>query len=719
MENILIKKKLGNFENFQPEKIHKAIKKSASRVFYPLTIEECKKVSDIVYNKIKGQEIVDIKYLHLCVENALDEAKLDKVAKSYREYRNYRKDAADILDAVHKKSYELENCEDKSNANTDSSLVSTKRSIKYNEYSKAEYEKFFINDEERQAFEEGFIYIHDIGSRLDTYNCCLENGEKIMKNGFTLATMDYVEPKSVDVSIDVLSDIISTTAGNQYGGLTIPQIDEVLISYCEKSYNKFIKEYKEDIKEFNGIYNEELVDKKAYKKIKRDICQRMQGIEHTFNSVSSSRGDFPFITFTFGHSTNRWAKLVSECILEVRMGGQGKEGAKVPVVFPKLVFLYDKDLHGEGKELEDLFDLAIECNKVSQYPDFLSLDAGYVGEVYHKWGKIISPMGCRAFLGPWFKNSNSYLPQDENDEFEIYRCNLGVISLNLPMIIQKSIVENKPWNEVLDYYLELSKKLSLKTIDFLGKKKASSNPLVFCEGGFDGGNLKLDDNISSVLKKSTISFGYWGINECNILMTGKSLVEDKEGKFAIELMKYIDDKINQYKKETNIGFAFYGTPGESSIPWGVQKFIDKYGEVERVTDSGYFTNSFHCSPTEDITPIEKMELESRFWEYPKGGRIMYGRVPDFKNTKAIKDLVRMAMAKGLYYGVNTASDYCGDCGAHFVDNNENINNCPECNSERLYKIRRMNGYLSYTRTQQGKTRYNDMKDKEIKERKSM
>lgn len=1108
MENILIKKKLGNFENFQPEKIHKAIKKSASRVFYPLTIEECKKVSDIVYNKIKGQEIVDIKYLHLCVENALDEAKLDKVAKSYREYRNYRKDAADILDAVHKKSYELENCEDKSNANTDSSLVSTKRSIKYNEYSKAEYEKFFINDEERQAFEEGFIYIHDIGSRLDTYNCGLENGEKIMKNGFTLATMDYVEPKSVDVSIDVLSDIISTTAGNQYGGLTIPQIDEILISYCEKSYNKFIKEYKEDIKEFNGIYNEELVDKKAYKKIKRDICQRIQGIEHTFNSVSSSRGDFPFITFTFGHSTNRWAKLVSECILEVRMGGQGKQGAKIPVVFPKLVFLYDKDLHGEDKELEILFDLAIECNKVSQYPDFLSLDAGYIGEVYHKWGKIISPMGavisknvvtykynnilyveafermwnrlcqdfedkgqngdensphryidlknvnikiydtkekdfvkinyiwcnqvkasdlvdvklytkegkgsryirvtkdhpfttqrgdvkakdlkkddkilinksqyseetkivskelawllgamlcdgcyqnyicyasfgkdeqdivdyfckcfkkefnlspkvklqergekgtyidcnintisfenykshdleklvkyfenifgglqkkfrqipnevfswnreaklaflagmidadgyihnplraaseveigstnkelayqqmalaqslgyacsccnnyysnrqdktriaitfkvkeellnylqsskkkekainiqeekdndyvyveeivnieedhfraeedtfvydvatesehfevsglyshnCRAFLGPWFKNSNSYIPQDENDEFEIYRCNLGVISLNLPMIIQKSIVENKPWNEVLDYYLELSKKLSLKTIDFLGKKKASSNPLVFCEGGFDGGNLKLDDNISSVLRKSTISFGYWGINECNILMTGKSLVEDKEGKFAIELMKYIDDKINQYKKETNIGFAFYGTPGESSIPWGVQKFIDKYGEVERVTDSGYFTNSFHCSPTEDITPIEKMELESRFWEYPKGGRIMYGRVPDFKNTKAIKDLVRMAMAKGLYYGVNTASDYCGDCGAHFVDNNENINNCPECNSEKLYKIRRMNGYLSYTRTQQGKTRYNDMKDKEIKERKSM
>lgn len=104
-------------------------------------------------------------------------------------------------------------------------------------------------------------------------------------------------------------------------------------------------------------------------------------------------GDFPFITFTFGHGTDRWSKIISEDILRIRKEGQGKPGAKVPVVFPKLVFLYDSELHGEDKELEDLFNLAIDCTKVAQYPDYLSLDAGYIGDVYHKWGKIISPMG--------------------------------------------------------------------------------------------------------------------------------------------------------------------------------------------------------------------------------------------------------------------------------------------------------------------------------------
>ena len=126
--------------------------------------------------------------------------------------------------------------------------------------------------------------------------------------------------KGGKVVLDVLSDIISTVAGNQYGGLTVPQIDEILIPYCEKSYIKFTKEYEELVNDVCGSYDAKKADEYAYKKISRDIAQRLQGIEHTFNSVSSSRGDFPFITFTFGHSTNRWAKLVSEEILKVRMG---------------------------------------------------------------------------------------------------------------------------------------------------------------------------------------------------------------------------------------------------------------------------------------------------------------------------------------------------------------------------------------------------------------
>lgn len=714
---IFVKGKYGKFETFQPEKIHRAIKKSASRVFVKLSEDDCKKVSSWVLNKVDTPEI-SVEVIHNLVEKALRECNFQEVAESYMNYRNWRKKAALILDSVHIKNHQLESSEDKSNANTDSSIVSTKRSIKYQEYSKAEYKEFFLNDEEKLAFEEGFIYIHDIGARYDTYNCCLLNVGRILKGGFTLATIDYTEPKSVDVAIDVLSDIISTVAGNQYGGLTVPQIDEILAPYCQKSYNKFVKEYKELVADIGGEYSEEKADIYACKKIRRDVSQRLQGVEYTFNSVSSSRGDFPFITFTFGHSKDRWAKLVAEEILKVRMGGQGREGKKAPVVFPKLVFLYDNDLHGEGKELEDLFDLAIECNKVSQYPDFLSLDAGYIGEVYHKWGKIVSPMGCRSFLSPMFKNSGAPIPQDENDEFLIYRCNLGVISLNLPMIIQKAKVENKDWKEVLDYYLNITKNLSLKTVEYLKTKKASSNPLAFCEGGFDGGTLDPNDSIASVIKNSTVSIGYWGLNEVGLLWNGKSIVEDQE--FPYEVLSYIKEKADKYKQETSVLFSVYGTPGESSIPWGVNKFVEKYGQIEGVTDSGYFTNSFHCCVREDITPIQKMLIEENFWALPTGGRIMYGKVPTLDNTQGIKDMVRLAMTKGLYYGVNQAGDYCTDCGHHFIEEKESDDTiCPNCDSSEIIKIRRMNGYLSYTRTKQGKTRFNPMKDKEIKERISM
>lgn len=717
MKDIIVTGKLGKIEKFQPEKIHRAIRKSADRVFIKLSEEDCLSVSSWVKNQISDNEI-SVETIHNLVEKSLKINGFIEVAESYMNYRNWRKKAALILDSVHIKNHELESFEDRSNANTDSSLVSTKRSIKYQEFSKAEYLEFFLTKEERRAYEEGFIYIHDLGARYDTYNCCLLNVGKILKDGFTLSVIDYTEPNSVDVAFNVLSDIISTVAGNQYGGLTVPQIDEIMIPYCEKSYNSFIAEYKKLCNDIGGKYDESKADAFALKKIKRDIDQRLQGIEHTFNSVSSSRGDFPFITFTFGHSENRWAKLVSEEILRVRMGGQGKPGKKAPVVFPKLVFIYDKELHGENKPLEDLFNLAIECNSVSQYPDFLSLDKGYIGDVYHKWGKIISPMGCRAFLSPVFKNSGTYVPLDDNDEFLIYRCNLGVVSLNLPMIVQKAKVENKDWKEVLTYYMELGKSISLRTVDYLKTKKASCNPLAFCEGGFDGGNLDYNDSIEKILKYSTISFGYWGLNEAGKIWNGKGIVEDKE--FPLQLLKFINDTKEQYKKETGVLFALYGTPGESSIPWGVQKFVDKYGEIEGITDNGYFTNSFHCCVKEDITPLEKMFNEEVFWDIPTGGRIMYGKIPNFENKKAIKDLVRLAMSKGLYYGVNQAGDYCLNCGKHFVEEKESDDTiCPCCGSKDILKIRRMNGYLSYTRTKQGKTRYNPMKDKEIKERVSM
>ena len=304
-------------------------------------------------------------------------------------------------------------------------------------------------------------------------------------------------------------------------------------------------------------------------------------------------------------------------------------------------------------------------------------------------------------------------PADEKDEpIFVGRFNIGAISLHLPMIYAKSTQESKPFYEVLDYYLNLIRKLHQRTYDYLGEMKASTNPLAYCEGGFYGGNLGLYDKIKPLLKAATASFGITALNELQQLYNKKSLAED--GQFALDTLKYINEQVDRFKKEDKHLYAIYGTPAENLCGVQVQQFRKKYGIIENVSDREYVSNSFHCHVSEDITPIEKQDLEGRFWNLMNGGKIQYVKYPISYNVEAVKALVRRAMAKGYYEGVNLSLSYCDDCGHEELD----MDVCPKCGSKNLTKIDRMNGYLSYSRVK-GDTRLNDAKMAEIAERKSM
>jgi ribonucleoside-triphosphate reductase len=347
------------------------------------------------------------------------------------------------------------------------------------------------------------------------------------------------------------------------------------------------------------------------------------------------------------------------------------------------------------------------------YPDWLSLTGdSYVAQAYKKYGVVISPLGCRAFLSLWFEKGGMK-PADENDKaVAVGRFNLGAISLHLPMILAKARAESRDFYEVLDYYLEMIRNLHKKTIDYLGEMKASTNPIAYCEGGFYGGHLKPSDKIKPLLKSSTISFGITALNELQELYNQKSLVED--GQFALEVMEYINKKVEQYKQEDGILYALYGTPAESLCGLQVKQFRKKYGIVEHVSDKEYVSNSFHCHVTEDITPIQKQDLEKRFWNLMNGGKIQYVKYPIAYNTDAIKTLIYRAMDMGFYEGVNLSLSYCDDCGHQELE----MDVCPKCGSHNLTKIDRMNGYLSYSRVK-GDTRLNAAKMAEIADRKSM
>lgn len=716
LSKVIVIKKDGTRENFNPDKIITAVQKSASRVLIELTDEEKSKIRNHVIQNVLAHDFQElpIATVHKLVESALEDVN-PKVAKSYKDYRNYKKEFVHMMDEVYTKSQSIRYIGDRSNANTDSALVATKRSLIFNELNKELYKKFFLNANELQASKEGYIYIHDMSARLDTINCCLFDMASVLKGGFEMGNVFYREPNSLDTAFDVMADIILSTAAQQYGGFTVPEVDKTLEPYAEKSYKKYFDEYI-NIATQLGRRSEDLetlADEYATKKVEREFEQGWQGVEYKLNTVGSSRGDYPFVTMSIGLATSKFGKMGAKTLLKVHMNGHGKKGFERPVLFPKIVFLYDKNLHGKGCISEDLFEAGIDCSSKTMYPDWLSLTGeGYVPEMYKKYGTVVSPMGCRAFLSPWYERGGMH-PADENDKAVfVGRFNLGVVSLHLPMILAKSRKESRDFYEVLDYYLEMIRNLHKRTYDYIGELRASVNPMCFCEGGLYGGHLKPDEKIKSILPPMTLSYGITALNELQELYNGKSIRED--GQFALEVMKYINDYVNRIKEEDHLLYAIYGTPAESLCGLQVEQFRKMYGIVENVSDRPYVSNSFHCHVTEKMSPIEKQDKERRFWNTMNGGKIQYCRYPLGYNKEAIRTLVRRAMDLGFYEGVNLDLCYCDDCGYQQLE----MDVCPKCGSTNLTKINRMNGYLGFTRVH-GKTRFNDAKNAEIKERVSM
>lgn len=721
MYNVI--KKDGTLEPYNEQKIINACNKAARRAMFELSENDYTNILNDVLTRIDetyGDDTdIDIYDMHNIVESVLEED-YPTVAKMYKEYRNYKKDFVHMMDKVYERSQSIRYIGDKSNANTDSALVATKRSLIYNELSGELYKKFFLTHDEKQAAKDGYIYIHDRSARLDTFNCDLFRVGEVMRGGFEMGNIWYNEPNYLDTAFNVMGDIILSTAAQQYGGFTVPEVDKILEPYAEKSYEKYYQEYMKIADDIEYEQVLEVHSKKASEyatsKVQRDFEQGWQGIEMKLNSVGSSRGDYPFVTMTIGLATSKFGKMAAISLLKVHSEGQGNKGFKRPVLFPKIVFLYDKNLHGDGSDKypsADVFNAGIDCSSKTMYPDWLSLTGdGYVAEMYKKYGKVVSPMGCRAFLSPWYEKGGMH-PIDENDKpiFE-GRFNLGVVSLHLPMILAKARRESKDFYEVLDYYLELIRGLHKRTYDYIGELRASVNPVAFCEGGLLGGNLKPTDKIKSILPPMTMSYGITALNELQRLYNGKSIRED--GQFALEVMQYINDYTNRIKEEDNILYAIYGTPAESLCGLQVEQFRKIYGIIENVSDKPYVSNSFHCHVSEQISPIEKQDKEGRFWNLFNGGKIQYCRYNLGYNKEAIKTLILRAMDKGFYEGVNLAMCYCEDCGYQQVE----MKICPKCGSTMIIEIDRMNGYLGFTRVH-GETRYNEAKNAEIADRVSM
>lgn len=714
MVKVQIIKKDGSLEKPNVNKIVEAVTKSANRVGYkelPLEVIhalESAFMRLLVRATNQNAMLISVDDVHSIVEGTLAEVN-HEIYESYSTYRNYRKEVAQNWDELYQKTKDTLFLGDRENANFDSSLISTKGSIIRGYLTKEIFKQYHLTPEEASAIEDGFIYIHDLRDLIfGGINCCLFDIGSVLKGGFEMSGIEYCEPKSVLSALQVIGDVVLSATAQQFGGFTIPEIDKVLVPYAKKSFEYHLEKAKQyNITGRGGAYHY------AKEQLQIELTQGFQSLEMKLNTVPCSRGDFAFTTLTFGllepdmaSEDNRLQFMIAKTILDVRMNGQGK--SKKPVVFPKLVYIYDETRHMLDPWQGTLYDKAIECCSKAMYPDFLSVSGhGSVAEAFERSGAVISPMGCRAFLSPYH--------DEDGKEFYTGRANIGAVSLNLPMIYKYSEENGLDFWTELDKYLEMIRSFHKKRYEMIANMPASSNPLAFTQGGLYKGHKKPTDKIGwDTVKSFTASFGVTALDELTVLAQGKRLHES-DGDIAGKVLNYLNGKLEQFKQEDGFLYALYGTPAESLCGTQLKQFRNMFGVVKGVSDKEYFTNSFHMNVGADITPFEKQDLEEPFFHACNGGHIQYVRIANPENHKAIRACVTRGMGKGFYQGVNFDLAICENCGHR---PSADVELCPKCNSHDISVINRVCGYLGWTKIK-GTSRMNDAKIAEIQDRKSM
>lgn len=719
---MLVIKKDNTTEEFIDEKIIDAVKKAAFRCDTVIDEDGLRRIATEVRARLGDRTDVTVAELHELVIAVLSFLQYKQVAEAYAEYRYYKTTYARTFEQLRQDADDVLRLGDRENANYDSSLVSTKGSLIKGYLTKSLYKQFYLSGKEKALIERGDIYIHDLRDMiLGCINCCLFDIGHVLKDGFEMSNVQYSEPKTVLSALQVIGDITLVATAQQFGGFTLPELDKVLLPYVMKSLAAARHKYAD-----LGL-DADTIARVTARDVERELEQGFQSLELKLNTVPCSRGDFAFTTITFGQwdpakfseEERHWLMKISSIMLQVRRNGHGKDGK--PVVFPKLVYLYDEKQIAEDKASSELLDEAVKTSAQCMYPDYLSLSSenGSVSEIFQKYGAITSPMGCRAFLSLW--------QNEAGEAITVGRCNIGAVSLNLPIILKLAQLRHPDsWRtdfwRILDERLEFIRAFFKKRYDIIRNQKCSSNPLAFTQGGFYEGTKSPDDRVGDLVRYMTASFGITALDEATYLWSGKRLVEEG-GDFSASVLRHLKEKLQTFKEEDGYLYAIYGTPAESLCATQARQY-DRFCADEGVDNvfrhtehysPEYFTNSFHVNVTEDITPFEKQDREFTDFHLCEGGHIQYVRLDNPENFAAVKAVIARGMKKGFYQGVNFDSAYCGDCGQHSTNV---LFKCPHCGSENLSVISRVCGYLGYSNVN-GMSRMNDGKMAEIRNRRSM
>ena len=648
-------KRDGRIVDYDRQKIEVAIEKANRDVTgkEKATQKEIKEIID--YIESLGKRRILVEDVQDIIEEKLMEIGKYKLAKEYIVYRYNRalvrkSNTTDesILGLIRNENKEL--AEENSNKNT--MLASTQRDYIAGEVSRDLTNRLLLPEKIVKAHQEGILHFHDADYFVQPiFNCCLINIGDMLDNGTVMNGKLIESPKSFQVACIVMTQIIAAVASNQYGGQSVDI--KHLGKYLRKSYNKYKKQIEEKYKgKLSGSTIEELVDAR----VRHELESGVQTIQYQINTLMTTNGQTPFVTL-FLHLDEKDpyikenAMIIEEILKQRIQGVKNEAGVYVTPAFPKLVYVLDENNCLKGGKYDYLTRLAVKCSAKRMYPDYIS--AKKMRENYE--GNVFSPMGCRSFLSPW---------KDENGNYKFEgRFNQGVVSINLPQIaIIADGDEDKFW-KLLDERLELCKEaLMCRHYALLGTTSDIS-PIHWQYGAI--ARLEKGEKIDKLLYGgySTMSLGYIGIYEMTKLMKGVSHTTPEGHDFALKVMKYLCGATDKWKKETNIGFALYGTPAESLCYKFARLDKEKFGTIKDVTDKGYYTNSYHVDVREKIDAFEKLSFESKFQKISSGGAISYVEIPNMQNNiLALESAVKFIYDNIQYAEFNTKSDYCQVCG---------------------------------------------------------
>ena len=729
-----VRKRDGRIEPFDSAKITNAIRKAmvqAEEVDEDVAVRIAGKIA----NSTQLSGAVDVEKIQDMVEDGLMGSRCKKTAKDYIKYREARNQERERNNALNKQIEDILLCNNvqNQNANVDEHSFGGRKFESANVIHKSIGLNVFIRPEVARAHKESRLYLHDLSEYdIGSHNCLFADLPRLLNNGFSTRNGDVRPANSFSTACQLIAVIFQIQSQVQYGGVASCHLDYDLASFVTKTFfkkyvlslikatpefadtdfsemtddeiDKFIDRVKPVVLENAGLSekdifldNKENLDKTHYNQAYFDLMcegkQAAQSLYHNLNTLESRAGSqIPFTSINFGTDTSTCGRLVSRWLMSASLDGIGQY--HLTPIFPISIFKYKKGVNAHpGDPNYDIKKLAIKslCKRI--YPNIVNCDFSQNIEEPGNPDTEMATMGCRTMMG-YDRNGLGYS--------KVGRGNVCPTTINLPKIgIKHGIClgeRNTPdlngfWDE-LNEVLYLTELSLVDRFYHVCKQSVASAKFMYGNGtvaDFDKASFK---GIYEAMKHGTLAVGYTGIAEMCQALFGKDHSEDEEvWKFALSVVEHIYKYCQSASEKHNLNFSCYATPAENLCKTFAQALKKEFGEIPRVTDREYITNSHHVPVWQKVSIYRKLELEAPFCKYPTGGCITYIELESsvMNNEKAIEDIIDYAMSLDIpYLAFNFPIDSCLKCGYQGEINY----NCPKCGNTEIQRLRRVTGYLT-------------------------